>query len=228
LLPWAAWRTYSKTNWRGPALAFALALACCVPWTIRNYEVFHRLIPLRSGFGFELYIGNNENYAQPQMVWPPKVSYERELLRYVRLGEVAFMDEEKAKALAFIKSHSRIALELLAKRIVDFWIGTLTPFHILLTDTSWLDRFVVLCNFLLPVGVVAGLLLLLSTRSPLTLPLAVFPALFPLVYYLTHTSLRYRHAIDPCAFLLAAVALVAIFRRGIKPIDSAGAALVSS
>src|SRR5262249_1099907 len=93
LLLWSAWRAKEKTNWRGPFLALGLALACCIPWTVRNYIVFHRFIPLRSGFGFELYIGNNENYSSSRMVWPPKVSFEREQLRYIRMGEVPFMDE---------------------------------------------------------------------------------------------------------------------------------------
>ena len=52
----------------------------------------HRLIPLRSNLPLELYIGNNENYA-PRATWPPKITKERELSRYFRLGETAFMDE---------------------------------------------------------------------------------------------------------------------------------------
>jgi hypothetical protein len=35
----------------------------------------------------------------------------------------------------------------------------------------------------------------------------VFPLVFPCVYYITHASLRYRHAIDPVVLLLAAIAV---------------------
>ena len=40
-------------------------------------------------------------------------------------------------------------------------------------------------------------------------PLAVFPAIFPCLYYVTHADLRYRHAIDPVVCLLAAIAAAA-------------------
>jgi hypothetical protein len=173
---------------------------------VRNYLVFHRFIPLRSGFAFELYIGNNENYAEPR-VWQPRVSFEREQLRYIRIGETAFMDEERSKALAFIRTHPAIALRLCANRFVAFWVGLANPFQALTAAESWLNRLLILCNLIVPFATLAGLLLLFLTRNPLALPLAAFPVLYPLLYYVTHTSLRYRHVIDPSLFLLAAALL---------------------
>ena len=38
-------------------------------------------------------------------------------------------------------------------------------------------------------------------------PLAVFPVIFPCLYYLTHADLRYRHPIDPVVLLLTAIAV---------------------
>jgi hypothetical protein len=38
------------------------------------------------------------------------------------------------------------------------------------------------------------------------IPLAAYPVLFPILYYVTHTSLRYRHPIDAVLLLLTAVA----------------------
>lgn len=216
LLPWAAWRTRDTAGFRRAGLALGIALACCIPWTIRNYIVFHRFFPLRSGFGFELYIGNNENYAEPR-VWPPRISFEREQLRYIRLGEVPFMDEERAKAFAFIKAYPGIALRLCANRVVDFWVGIPDPIRRLRTEDSASSRFLVGCNLLIPVATLAGLLLLFIRRDPFALPLAAFPLLFPLVYYITHTSLRYRHIIDPVAFLLAAVLLAQLLRLSRSP-----------
>jgi 4-amino-4-deoxy-L-arabinose transferase-like glycosyltransferase len=209
LLLWAAWHAhkFDPGAWRNAAFAVVLALVCCLPWTIRNYAVFHRFIPLRSGFGFELYIGNNENYAEPR-VWPPRVSYEREVVRYTHLGEVPFMDEEKRKAFIFIHANPTIALRLCAERFVEFWTGTMAPVQALRSDASLLDRFIVLCNLVLPLLLLGGCVRLAVVRSPFLLPLAAMPVFYPLVYYITHTSLRYRHAIDPCLFLLACAAFV--------------------
>jgi hypothetical protein len=35
--------------------------------------------------------------------------------------------------------------------------------------------------------------------------LAVFPVVFPCLYYLTHADLRYRHPIDPIVLLLTVI-----------------------
>src|SRR5208283_3544060 len=62
---WTVYRRYRQNqHWMAPMLAAAVAaLAVLSPWFIRNYELFHRFIPVRSGYGLELYIGNN-GYTQ--------------------------------------------------------------------------------------------------------------------------------------------------------------------
>jgi 4-amino-4-deoxy-L-arabinose transferase-like glycosyltransferase len=219
LLGWAAWRARRDLELpvRMPALALGVVILCCTPWTIRNFAVFHRFVPFRSGFGFELYIGNNENYDDRRVVWPPPVTYQRELVRYIHMGEMPFMDEEKRKALAFMAAHPRVTSKLIGNRIVDFWLGTATPVAAFATHESLVERFVLVCNILLPALALCGASLLALRRRGLAVPLLAFPALYPLIYFLTHTSLRYRHAIDPNLFLLAAAALVAGMQAALQP-----------
>jgi hypothetical protein len=192
-----------------PAIAAAIAILCCVPWTVRNYAAFHRFVPLRSNFPLELYIGNNNNYATRQFVWPPKITKERELLRYFRIGESAFMDEEKRKAMEFIRAHPRIVLDLTAKRFVAFWTGLADPIQNFLSTDSWLIRVLLLSNSLAALAALLGIAVLIHRRSPFALPAAAYPAVFPCLYYITHPNLRYRHPIDPVVLLLAAVAAAA-------------------
>jgi len=86
LLAWAAYRNRTRelsSAWASawivrPALAAAMTILCCVPWTIRNYVQFHRFIPLRSNFAFELYIGNNENYDEQQRFRPGAITQDPE------------------------------------------------------------------------------------------------------------------------------------------------------
>jgi hypothetical protein len=47
-------------------------------------------------------------------------------------------------------------------------------------------------------------------RSEYAIPLAVYVFVFPFLYYITHTSLRYRHPIDPEILLLTAIACGAV------------------
>ncbi len=190
-----------------PLLAVALTLLCCVPWTVRNYVVFHRLIPLRSGLPFELYIGNNENYDERRSGLPPTITFEREVLRYLKIGETSFMDEEKRKAFAFIAAHPRVELTLFIKRFVAFWIGTPQPIQAFLENDSLLLRAILIGNFLTAIGAAFGITILFIRRSRYAFPIATFPIILPIIYYVTHTSLRYRHPLDPVLIMLTAMAL---------------------
>ena len=209
LLGWAAYRSRGQNrkanSFLRPMLAAALAALCCVPWTVRNYIQFHKFIPLRSNFAFELYIGNNENYDDQHRFRPGAVTQDREIVRYLHMGETAFMEEEKRKAVAFITAHPRIEFWLIAQRFVDFWAGTATPLAAFRqADSLWL-RLVLLCNDAAPLCAFLGIVVLLVTKNSYALPVVSVPLLFPLLYYATHTSLRYRHPIDPVVLLLAAV-----------------------
>lgn len=208
---WAALRIRNRglnTAWvTRPALATGVALLCCVPWTVRNYVAFHSLIPIRSNFAFELYVGNNENYNEAHRFRPGAITQDREILRYFRLGESAFMEEENKKALAFMVAHPRIELWLVSERMVDFWMGTATPLATFRQEElAWL-RMILLCNFVAPLGALAGAAVLLLRKNEYAVPMVSVPVIFPLLYYVTHTSLRYRHPIDPVVLLLVAIGL---------------------
>jgi len=225
-LGWAAYRwrkrEAERSNASGsaphvqPALALMVAILCCVPWTVRNYVVFHRLVPLRSNFALELYIGNNENYDDKRPRWPPPISKERETVRYFRMGETAFMDEEMRKAKLFIRSHPRIALELFGDRFVAFWAGIANPVQVF-PKAELLVQALIVCATLSGVGAWAGAMILVLWRNPYAFPLAVGPVVFPVIYYLTHTSVRYRHPIDPVVLLLTAIAIFALGKALVQP-----------
>lgn len=209
LLGWAAYHSrrhdHDRAKLAGPALTLALAVLCCLPWTVRNYIQFHSFIPLRSNFAFELYIGNNENYDDQNRLRPGAITQDREILRYLHMGETAFMQEEKRKALAFIVAHPRIESWLIAERFVDFWTGSATPLAAFRqADSNWL-RFILLSNDAAPILAFLGIAVLLVRRNPYAFPVTAVPLVFPVLYYVTHTSLRYRHPIDPVVLLLAAI-----------------------
>jgi 4-amino-4-deoxy-L-arabinose transferase-like glycosyltransferase len=187
------------------AMALAIAILCCLPWTFRNYSVFHRLIPLRSNFPLELYIGNNENYDDQHPRYPGVVTKDRETVRYFRMGEIPFMDQEMRKATTFIVAHPRVELILFAKRFAAFWTGFPNGFESF-READWLVRTLILCGLFSGIGALAGVFVLIKRRSMFTLPVAAYPIVFPLLYYVTHTSLRYRHPIDPIVLLLTAIA----------------------
>lgn len=230
LLLWVAYRARHELKFASIKLTLAaagIAVLCCVPWTVRNYVVFHRLIPLRSNFPLELYIGNNENYATRQFIYPPKITKERELLRYLRIGETAFMDEEERKALAFMRAHPRRVVELSAERFVAFWTGLPDPVQSFFATDSLLVRVLLVCNTTAATGCLFGIIVLFWKRSPFAFLLAAYPVVYPCIYYLTHPNLRYRHPIDPVALLLAAIAAASLFMKS-RPSTAGYEALASA
>ena len=215
LLGWSAYRAWKQGHLRlsRPLLACGIAVLCCVPWTVRNYLTFHRFIPLRSNFPFELWLGNNEQFDEESRVVPAADPERFEIRKYVHMGETAFMQDKWQRATAFIKSHPRLELALFARRFVATWIGLEQPIEGFRDADSPLARLALISNTLAAVGAFCGILALVRSRNAYAFPLAACPIVYPVIYYVTHTSLRYRHPIDPVVLLLTAVALAAVLQK---------------
>ena len=205
LLGWLAWRS-RRLAWA--AVAVGAAVLCCVPWTIRNYKVFHAFVPLRSVVGLTLWLGNHD---QSRGEWPGRLhpidnSVERG--RYIELGEIAYMREKRDEALRFMTEHPREEARACWFRFVAIWTGgSAHPLDDFLDADSWSFRDILLFNVLVSLGALTGMAILFTRRSPYAFPLAAFPVVFPAIYYLTLASARYRHPMDPALLLLSAVAL---------------------
>jgi Dolichyl-phosphate-mannose-protein mannosyltransferase len=212
-LGWLIYRSHAKTRlaWKFPALALAVTILFCLPWTIRGYAAFHRLVPLRSDFPFELWLGNNDIFDPHAIHGIQRITKFEQIRRYSQLGENAFMQEKWTLATQFIRSNPALESHLIGRRIVATWLGTEHPLADFLSTDSLLARAIFLCNLLVLAGTLMGIGVLFFRRSRFAFPLAVFPVAFPLIYYLTHTSLRYRHPADPALLILLAVALLAWF-----------------
>ena len=212
LFLWAIVRAGFRSggSWTTPVASFALTLACCLPWTLRNYEHFHRFIPIRSSLPFELWIGNNDIFDQHAVHGIVRITRYEETRRYAQLGETAYLDEKLQLACSFIREKFALFSKLTGKRIMATWFGTEHPYHDFIRADSVLVRTILLINLLLTLGTLAGICFLLIRKHPLALPLIAFPVLFPLIYYVTHTSLRYRHPVDPFLLLLAIYAIATI------------------
>jgi hypothetical protein len=209
LLGWAAYRGLRNRDLRvaRPLFALGVTILCCAPWTVRNYIAFHKLVPLRSNFPLELCAGNNENFDKNSQIVPPPDPAKEELRRYVRLGETAFMAEKWRGATGFIRTHPRLEAVLWGRRFVATWTGAEKPMDSFEDAESNLIRVVLVSNFWVAVGALFGVVVLIRRRSIYALPMAALPILYPLVYYATHTSLRYRHPIDPVLLILVALGL---------------------
>jgi hypothetical protein len=195
--------------WKRAALAACVALLCCAPWTIRNYTVFHRLIPLRSNLSFELWLGNNDIFDEHARNGRRSITRMEEARRYTQLGETAYLQEKWQPATTFIETHPRLEMQLTGRKFVAFWTGTESPFKNFRETDSPLIKTILLSSFLSAAAAVFGIAVLWSKRMETAFPVAVYPVVFPCLYYVTHADLRYRHPIDPVVLLLAAAAVAA-------------------
>jgi len=201
------------------ALVSVLALLVCLPWTIRNAVQFHRLIPIRSDFPFELWMGNNPIYDEHSREINRITRYEQVRL-YAQLGETRFLDEKGRAAREFIRAHPALCLRLAANRAVALWLGTSSPWRDFQRAESLLVKLLFAWNGLTLLGTMAGLLALLVRGRNYLLPLAAYPVVFPCVYYFTQASLRLRHPCDPVLSLLMAAAMTWPFSKAQATVQS--------
>lgn len=105
LLGWMAWRAAKKKNpaWlRQSALTIAIIFLACLPWTIRNYRVFHALVPLRTTLGLQLWLGNNPYYIHAWGAWLHPIDNADERAKFIAMGEVPYMREKFRLGLEYM------------------------------------------------------------------------------------------------------------------------------
>jgi 4-amino-4-deoxy-L-arabinose transferase-like glycosyltransferase len=208
-LGWLVWEARKiAAPWAKPAaaalLVFTIAL---VPWTIRNYRVFGKFIVLRSNFGLELWLGNNPDVTDTSAEWQHPNTNFAEGQKYKRMGEIAYMAAKEQEAFAFMRTHPGITLNLLFHRFVSHWLAfSDSPADVWENGTVYSKSFLIL-NCLLSVLCLLGALYAHRSGDPEAFLFAMVLLVFPLVFYMTHASMRYRFPVDPIMVILAVGAL---------------------
>jgi hypothetical protein len=195
------------------ALALAIAILCCVPWTVRNYLVFHAFVPLRSVLGLQLWLGNN---PQAKPIWHASlhpINNVAQRAEYVRMGEIAYMQRKMHLALSYMLTHPAHEADLIGRRFLAMWAGgTPYPIRDFLSHHSLWFRYVLLFNLLAGIGAAFGIVILFRRRSAYAFPLACFPLVYPWAFYLTLAAPRYGLPMEPAVLLLGAAALARLAR----------------
>jgi 4-amino-4-deoxy-L-arabinose transferase-like glycosyltransferase len=210
---WTLYRRYRlKLPWKMQALAAALAgIAVLSPWIVRNYEVFHRFIPVRSGYGLELYIGNNGYSTRwVNSALQPNHS-DAELSEYERTGEMAYMEHKRQQAMDYIHAHPGWYAWMTGRRIVYMWTGYWSLSREYLKDEP-LDPPNIFVQTTLTLLALFGLwrvfqLDKLRLNSALGIRFAIVLFFFPLAYYFSHPETYYFRPVDPLVVVLGAVAI---------------------
>jgi hypothetical protein len=121
------------------------------------------------------------------------------------------MRVKQREAIDFIETHPASFLRLCLGRFVDTWTATGD-----VPSDRWVSALHAGAQYIwittaLSLLALAGLLIGWLSFGGDFLPLAIPVIIFPATYYVTHSTLRYRHPIDPVVTVLAAFALSEAF-----------------
>ena len=205
---WGFYQLYRHGRpWRGPMLAAALAgVAVLAPWIGRNYALFHRFIPVRSGYGLELYIGNNGYSTRwVNSSLHPNHS-DAELQEYEQVGEMAYMDHKLHQAKVYIREHPAWFAWMTGRRILYMWTGYWSFSKEYLKDEP-LDPPNIFVNTTMSVLGLLGLRRVFKINASLAMRFSIVLLFYPLSYYFSHPETYYFRPVDPLIVVLAAVTI---------------------
>jgi 4-amino-4-deoxy-L-arabinose transferase-like glycosyltransferase len=205
---WTIYRRYRRNQSWGLGMGAAALAAVLVmsPWLIRNYDLFHKFIPVRSGLGLELYIGNNgysERWVNSGL--HPNHS-DAELDEYQRRGEVAYMNHKLQQAKSYIVAHPGWFLWMTSRRILYMWTGYWSFSREYLKDEP-LDPPNIFVDTTMTVLGLLGLRRVFGRDRNLAVRFAIVLFFYPLAYYISHCETYYFRPVDPLIVLLAAVTI---------------------
>jgi len=191
-----------KINFFRMVLIIISSLVVLVPWTMRNYNIHKRIIPVTTQFAVNLWIGNNpnatgtdyykirsfekEDYVLMTQTLPSNI---RDSLS--RTSEIESMNFYLNESLEFIKKEPLKFISLLLKKFYYyFWFAPSSDY-----SSKDLEQFRILFYIIyLPLLItgIAGILLSIKDRKDvLLILLCIFFISF--IYIFTHVGLiRYR------------------------------------
>jgi 4-amino-4-deoxy-L-arabinose transferase-like glycosyltransferase len=184
---WVGYRRRRVACGKWLLASVVVCVVVLLPWTMRNYVTFHRVVPIRDNFGLELWLGNHEGvthvFDNDFPILDPS--------EYDRLGELGFMKAKRDIALEFIGRNPGTFLRLSVRHFFQFWSLPEKSAWLALSLLAWM-----------------GMVLALRRKGLDAIPYAIVVLIFPPVYYITHVFSTYRHPIEPVILLLAAYAMV--------------------
>jgi 4-amino-4-deoxy-L-arabinose transferase-like glycosyltransferase len=208
---WAWYRRAKrgKQSLGGIVLASLIFIACVTPWTVRNYQTFGKFIFIRDNLGAELRLGNGTGAdgTWMQYLHPTQDTYA--MRQYSSMGELAYIENRKQSAMAYIKAdYGRFAV-LCLKRFIYFWAGPPR-----LSNIWWLAQ--VKNSLFLASSVLMfwGLGRALRQGKPGAWLLFWLILLYPAIYYVVYPGQRYRHPIEPEMTILGVFLLTEIGKKG--------------
>ena len=208
LAGWVIYRRHRRgQRWFAVNVVAAVVfIAVISPWFIRNYKVFHRVVPFRDNMGLVLRLGTKGNTSYWGAYELGPWHNEQEWDEFKRLGELGYMDNKKRQAIESIRAHPGWYAWTTVRRAVFLWTGYWSLDRAYLKEEPLDPPNILFCTALTVLALL-GLRRALRADFAGALPYALVLFSFPLIYYITSPEAYYRRPIDPFFVILAVVAV---------------------
>src|SRR3984893_7314950 len=176
------------------------------PWAIRNDCVMHAVSPIRDGFWLEFWAGNSGDtfMSNPALAHP--ASNPVEMQKFETEGETAYLAHKHTIAASFVHHHPLLFAGVSLRRAVRFWTG-FWSFRSSYLQSEPLDVpnvFFCSCITLFMLRAISRWWREDRTHAS---PFLILLLVFPVPYYLTHSSMDYRQPIEPQIVILVTIGL---------------------
>ena len=201
------------------ALTTLTVLAVLTPWTIRTYSTMHVLVPIRDNYWLEFYAGNTGDTFESNAAWAHPASNDHEMQLYQQMGETAYLAQKHRLSAGFVAQHKLWFATATARRFCRYWTG-FWSLNARYLHKEPLD----IPNFFYCTAMT--ILMLRGTRRfwlysrAVALPFITLLAIFPITYYLSHSSMDYRQPIEPVIVILATVGILGVLARTPDTMDA--------
>jgi len=202
---WAWWRRRPRP-WEPCAAVLALFVVL-LPWQVRDYRTFHRLFPIRDNFWFECWLGNTGDLSDLYPDWGHPTANPAELDAYRKMGELAYFDSKRELFLTVLARHPGAFAYYTLKHVLLMWTEYWSFSRAYLQNVPTAIPHFFFCTAW-SAGAFLGLRRAWKASRVTAMPYALVLFFFPLVYYVTHGGMDYRHPIDPVIVMLTANAVV--------------------
>jgi 4-amino-4-deoxy-L-arabinose transferase-like glycosyltransferase len=178
-------------------------------WTFRNDRVMHAASPIRDGFWLEFWAGNNGDTSESNPFWAHPASNPVEMQKFEAEGETAYLDHKHTMAVSFVRHHPIIFAGVTFRRVARFWTG-FWSFRTSYLHSEPLD----VSNVFFCTGItffmLRGMWRWWKVDRGNAVPYLILLIVFPLPYYLTHSSMDYRQPIEPEIVILVTIGFFGI------------------
>ena len=217
--PWLAYIWFSSrasklSALRDPLIALSILFLFGFGWALRNYFAVGAFV-VKTNMGTALYVSNND-CAEASLIKDqfnncyqsrnPDSSVQ-EARQLIAMGEVQYNKARIATTETWIRNHPARFAQLTLWRFMEFWFPPAdwipptkkfqNPFSISQYAQKWaLQQIRIACVIWLATALsIPGLILIVRHRETVSLYFIAVLALYPLMYYLVVTEVRYRYPV---------------------------------